>query len=163
MNNDFTLSSSGTSDEFSIRQTIIEWTTDNWASKSERVCNNTGFCEVCVEGGTCGEDNDLILPSSLSAGNTFNFRVCAWDNSINNNKKCTDYHGIIILSSNLVPEITPLSVQEPNFCAGLSYVLNWEFSDPDDGQDHYEIQIKEGDNNFDSGSLVVDTLKKIAS
>ncbi len=106
---------------------------------------------------------DVINSSSLSAGNIFNFRVCAWDYSVNNNKKCSDYHGIIILSSNLVPEITPLSVQEPNFCEGLSYELSWNFIDPDDGQASYEIQVEEGDSDFtDTDKLIIDTEKYVA-
>ncbi|MEA1937416.1 MAG: LamG-like jellyroll fold domain-containing protein [Patescibacteria group bacterium] len=147
--NDFTITANAT-DYFLIRQIVIEWTNDNWISSNSKECEDTGICKVCIEGGTCGEGNDLIPSSSLSAGNTFNFRVCAWDNSVNNNQGCTEYHGITILNSNIVPEITPLSFQEPDFCDGnLSYILKWNFSDPDgDGQSSYEIEVKEGNNDF---------------
>lgn len=159
--NDFTITASAT-DDFLIRETIIEWTIDNWASKNSKVCENTGICKVCVEGGTCGENNDLILSSLLSAGNTFSFRVCAWDNSANNNQKCTDYYSITIWGSNLIPEINPLSVQYPNFCsAGLSYGLNWSFNDPDgDRQASYKIQVKKENNNFENINQLVINAEK---
>lgn len=163
--NDFTITA-GAIDDFLIQETEIEWTTDNWANKGSKICEDTGVCEVCIEGGTCGDENDLILSSSLSAGNTFSFRVCAWDNSANSNKKCTGYYNIVTSGSNLPPEITPLLVYNPNFCSGeLSYILDWNFNDPDgDGQSSYEVQIKEGDNNFsDVDELVVNTEKNLPS
>jgi len=161
--NDFTIETLAT-DEFLIKEVEIEWTTDNWVSRSSKNCNNTGICEVCVEGGTCGEDNDDILSSSLSAGNVFSFRICAWDNSVNSNQKCTDYYNIVIENSNSVPEITSLSIRNQNFCAdGLEYILEWIFNDSDgDTQASYEIQIKEGDNDFSTG-LLVDIKKDLPS
>lgn len=159
ISNDFTITANAV-DDFLIQQIAIEWTTDNWMNKDSKTCSNTGVCEVCVAGGTCGGGNDLILPSSLLAGSTFDFRVCAWDNSINNNKKCTEYYGITILGSNIAPEISSLSFQEPDFCdGGLGYVLRWIFSDADgDGQLFYKVQVKKGNNDF-TNDLVIDAEK----
>ena len=161
--NDFTIKTlSG--DAFLIKETMIEWTTDNWDSKNNKTCEGVGaeICEVSV----CEEGTDCILSSSLSAGNTFSFRICAWDDSVNKNKKCTDDYSIIIENSNLAPEATSLLINDHNFCAdGLEYVLNWTFSDLDgDMQKFYEIQIKEGNNDFsDPNELVVNVKKELSS
>ena len=152
--NEFKIEASAT-DDFSIVQLIIEWTTDNWTTTKNEICNNTGSCEVCVEGGACGADHDNILSSSLSADNIFKFKVCAVDGSANNNQKCTTEYSIEILGYNAVPVITPLSVINPDFCLErLKYILKWEFVDDGDAQDNFEIQIKEND--FSStGNIIV--------
>ncbi|MEA2098065.1 MAG: LamG-like jellyroll fold domain-containing protein [Patescibacteria group bacterium] len=145
-------------DDFSITQLIIEWTTDNWTTTENEICNNTGSCEVCVEGGSCEVGRDNILSSSLSAGKTFKFKVCATDGSANNNQKCTTEYSITIENSNGIPVITPLAVVDPDFCSEkLKYILKWEFDDDGDMQDNFEIQIKEND--FGSpGSLIINKI-----
>jgi len=150
--------------EYSIRNailSILQIFIDDFENKKIQVTvdSNWGVLPNIDSQYQISKKGDVISSSSLSAGNNFNFRFCTWDNSVNSNEKCTDYHGIAILSSNLVPEITPLSVHDPDFCSGeLNYLLDWEFSDPDDdGQGSYEIQVKEGDNNFnDTANLVID-------
>lgn len=153
--NEFKIKAEAT-DDFSIVQLIIEWTTDNWGTTKNETCNNTGFCEVCIEGGSCEADHDNILLSSLLADNTFKFKVCAVDGSANNNQKCTIEHSMEIKSFNAVPVITPLTVVDPDFCSErLKYILKWEFNDDGDAQNNFEIQIKEND--FSSpGNLIID-------
>ena len=162
MENDFTIAVTA-ADEFLIKEVKIEWTTDNWANRSSKICEG-GICEARV----CEEGSDCILSSLLSAGNIFSFRVCVWDDSVNSNNECTDYYNLVIESSNLAPEITSLSVRSynHNFCTdGLEYVLEWVFSDPDgDGQASYEIQIKEDNDDFsNTDELVVNVKKNIPS
>lgn len=160
---DFTLSATS-GDDFGIYQTRIEWTTDNWGTENYKNCDYTGICKVCVIGGTCGDEYDIINPSSLTADTVFTYRACAWDN--NNNKICSDDYSFIVLNSNSAPYLTDLGVMVPNFCEkGLEYILSWKFNDDDilDKQSYYEAQVKEGNNDFTTGPFVVDLLKYVSA
>ncbi|MCK4892154.1 MAG: hypothetical protein KAS78_05800 [Candidatus Pacebacteria bacterium] len=157
--NDFTLSAV-ISDEFGIFQTLIEWTTDNWGTTNNIVCNSTGVCKACVIGGTCSDD--IIDPSSLVADTVLTYRACAWDN--NNNKTCSNDYSFVILNSNSTPWLTEPEAIVPNFCDnGLEYILSWKFNDDDilDKQSYYEVQVKEDNNDFTTGPFVINLLKYV--
>ena len=101
---------------------------------------------------------DLIDAALLSANKTFKYKACATDNSINHNYRCTDEYSIFIIDTNRVPTVDNLLVTEPQLCDGsFNYKLEWEFVDDDlaDSQKYYEVQVKETNDDFSIGPLVL--------
>ncbi|MDF1498383.1 MAG: PA14 domain-containing protein [Patescibacteria group bacterium] len=160
VNDDFTLTAMA-SDSLGISQILIEWTNDNWKTTGSVSCNNVTICSACVFGGSCA--NPQIDPVLLKADSVFKYRAIAVDNSSNNNIKKTSEQGFVVLHSNISPYLTNLIITEPDFCKeGLKYKLYWAFNDADlDIQDYYEIQVKEGNDDFSVGPFVVN-IKKVA-
>jgi len=130
-------------------------------------CKDTRSCEICVKNGGC--ENDVIPysnlgiddPSVLDYQRLF-FRAIITDN--NNNTVVTGYdndktrlpvldksYRFQICSSecsvcaNKSPVVTTERYLNPgDFCDGLDYTLDWNFSDPDgDAQSYYEVQIRD--------------------
>ena len=101
---------------------------------------------------------DLINTTFLSANKTFKYRSCATDNSVNHNYRCTNEYSISIIDTNRVPTVENLIVVEPQLCGGsFNYKLEWEFTDDDltDSQKYYEIQVKEANDDFSIGPLIL--------
>ncbi len=156
--NDFTLSTFN-EDDFNIHQTLIEWTADNWATTENATCD-TGLCEVCIVEGSCANNNiDLSL---LASGSIFKYRTCATDDSVNRNMACTQDYTFSVTDTNNAPTAEALPVIDPDFCSAenLRYILVWNFDDvdPTDEQGYYEVQVKEGNNDFSIGPLVVNSI-----
>jgi len=161
--NKFSIEAKDITDSYGINSTVIEWSVDNWATKSGQTCNGTGVCKVCIQGGDCTYDS--INKTLLTAGNTFAYHICAFDNSMYQNKKCTEDRYIYIVDTNNAPTVSNARLSVPHdYCGdGLGYTLVWNFQDIDlgDQQLFYDIQIKKGDNDFTSGPFVVN--RQIAS
>ncbi|MDD3006900.1 MAG: VCBS repeat-containing protein [Candidatus Pacebacteria bacterium] len=159
------------SDANGIQSIQIEWMSGasaNWSVSESKICDDAGSCTVCVEGGDCGEGNDLIdfddlgIPEGKN-NQRFFFRVIVTDNldhsvttgyddNVAVSPVLDKYYRLAICSkychlcNNPAPLVTLASVEDPtSFCSGLDYTLHWTFNDNSPNQTYYELQVREKD------------------
>ena len=169
-------------DSFGIQSVKIEWINgdkvlyNDWLDanpqKSSFTCMGSdldaGYCEICINGGTC--KNDVISDTALDisggktqqrlffraiiSDNNNNSIVLGYDNDLSKTPILDKFYRFVVCSSDCYECIpansSPVATLDyydvpADFCNGLNYTLRWIFTDSNSGdkQASYAIEVRE--------------------